>query len=83
MSLFEKVNIPDCLVIIGLITALIMAGVFLSAIAYLPLPGLALGFGILVFLQNYYSLPASNGYRFCRVVWCLDINYHGDKFKRL
>jgi len=25
MSLFEKVNIPDCLVIIGLVTALIMA----------------------------------------------------------
>ena len=25
MSLFDKVNIPDCLVIIGLVTALIMA----------------------------------------------------------
>ena len=25
MSLFEKVNIPDCLVIIGLVTTLIMA----------------------------------------------------------
>lgn len=25
MSLFEKVNIPDCIVIIGLVTALILA----------------------------------------------------------
>ena len=35
------------------ITALILAGLFLSAIAYLPLPGLALAFGILVALAAW------------------------------
>ena len=36
--MFEKVNIPDCIVIIGLVTALIMAGA--SVVAYIIGEGL-------------------------------------------
>lgn len=54
------------------ITALIMAGVFLSAIAYLPLPGLALGFGILVALAAWeWSALAGWHHKVARALYVL------------
>lgn len=54
------------------ITAVILAGLFLCAIAYLPLPGLALAFGILVTLAAWeWSALAGWHHPFARVMYVL------------
>lgn len=54
------------------ITALILAGLFLAGIAYLPLPGLALAFGILVALAAWeWSGLAGWHHRLARALYVL------------